>query len=259
MQTLPIPDVQGYRRIAFDEIDSTNAYALECARSGAEGNLWVTAARQSGGRGRRGRKWISEPGNLYASLLVVEPAPWSRIGTLPLVAALAAHRALRPLFPKAPYALAIKWPNDILVDGKKLVGILLESERPAGKAAAIAIGCGVNCRHHPGDTAFPATDLAECGVEAGPDEVFPLLAAGMAETLAQWDRGLGFASIRRDWLLAAEGPGKLVTVRWPDREATGLFEDIDADGQLLLVTAKGERQRVSAGDLFFQASAARGA
>lgn len=250
MSGQPIAGLAGYRRLALAEVASTNASALEAARSGDAGNLWVTSIRQSAGKGRRGRPWASEPGNLYASLLLVHSAPASRVGTLPLVAGLGVHRALRPFFAANPQALAIKWPNDLLVDGRKICGILLESEMLPDGRMAVVIGCGINCATHPENPLYPATDLAECGVEAGPEEIFPSLAAEVARVLAEWNAGAGFAGIREDWLLAADGKGSPVTVRWHDSEATGLFEDIDRDGYLLL-NVGGERRRISAGDLFF--------
>jgi BirA family biotin operon repressor/biotin-[acetyl-CoA-carboxylase] ligase len=230
--------------------------ALEAARAGDPGNLWVTAARQSAGKGRRGREWVSETGNLYASLLLIDPAPVPKVGTLPLVAALGAHRALRPFFMANPQALAIKWPNDLLVDGCKICGILLESGILASGRMAVVIGCGVNCRTHPENALYPATDLAACGIEAGPEDIFPLLAAEMSRVLAEWNGGAGFADLREDWLLAADGKGGRVTVKWQDDEATGLFEDIDHDGYLLL-NVGGERRRISAGDLFFSTGEGR--
>jgi BirA family biotin operon repressor/biotin-[acetyl-CoA-carboxylase] ligase len=230
--------------------------ALQAARAGDPGGLWITAVRQSAGKGRRGREWLSEPGNLYASLLMVDAAPASKVGTLPLVAALGAHRALRPFFVANPTALAIKWPNDLLVDGRKICGILLESEALPDGRFAVVIGCGINCTAHPATTLYPATDLSECGIEAGVEDVFPLLAAEMARVLAEWNGGAGFAGIREDWLLAADGKGGMVTVRWQDGETTGLFEDIDHDGYLLL-NVGGERRRISAGDLFFSTGEGR--
>lgn len=252
MDATDIAEAPGYRRMALGEVGSTNALALAEARAGDPGNLWVTAERQTAGRGRRGRAWVSEAGNLYATLLLVDPAPASQFGTLPLVAALGVHRALRPLFERNPQALAVKWPNDILVEGRKVVGILLESEVAQDGRLAVAIGCGINCRQHPEDTSalYSTTDLAACGIDAGAEEVFPALARTMAETLRQWDRGNGFAAIRRDWLLAADGVGRMVTVRGKGYEESGIFEDIDANGYLLL-NKGGERRRVSAGDLFF--------
>jgi BirA family biotin operon repressor/biotin-[acetyl-CoA-carboxylase] ligase len=226
------------------------------ARAGDPGNLWVTARSQSAGKGRRGRPWASEPGNLYASLLLIDPSPISKVGTLPLVAGLGVHRALRPFFASHPKALAIKWPNDLLVDGRKICGILLESEPLADGRLAVVIGCGINCAAHPENPLYPTTDLAECGIEAGPEKIFPSLAAEMARVLAEWNGGAGFAGIREDWLLAAGGRGGPVTVKRQDSETAGIFEDIDRDGYLLLNVA-GERRRISAGDLFFSTGEGR--
>ena len=256
MSEEPIAGLAGYRRLALAEVASTNASALEMARGGDPGNLWVTAQSQSAGKGRRGRPWVSKRGNLYASLLLIDAAPISRVGTLPLVAGLGVHRALRPFFASHPQALAIKWPNDLLVDGQKICGILLESETLADGRLAITIGCGINCSAHPENPSYPTTDLAECGLDAGPEKVFPLLASEMARVLTEWNGGAGFASVREDLLLAARGKGGPVTVRWQDSETAGIFEDIDHDGYLLLNVA-GERRRISAGDLFFSTGEGR--
>ncbi|WP_442583280.1 biotin--[acetyl-CoA-carboxylase] ligase [Mesorhizobium sp. ASY16-5R] len=236
--------------MALSDVGSTNAFALECARAGEPGGLWITACRQSLGRGRRGRTWVSEEGNLYASLLVIDPAPVTRIGTLPLVAAIAVYRTLKPFFAATPQALAIKWPNDILVDGRKINGILLESEMLTGGGLAVVIGCGINCRHHPDNPAYPTTDLADCGIDVAPENLFPRLAAAMADALAQWNRGGGFFSIREEWLRAARGVREPVTVNLMEGQIRGVFEDIDADGYLCL-SVGGELKRISAGDLFF--------
>jgi len=252
----PIAGLAAYRRLSLGEVASTNASALAAAREGDVGNLWVTAIRQSAGKGRRGREWVSEPGNLYASLLLIDPAPVSRIGTLPLVAGLGVYRALRFFFANNPQALAIKWPNDLLVDGHKICGILLESGTLADGRLAVVIGCGINCSTHPENPLYPTTDLAECGIEVEPERVFPSLAAEMAGVLAEWSGGAGFARIREDWLFAADGKGGPVTIRRQDSETAGIFEDIDRDGYLLLNVA-GERRRISAGDLFFSTGEGR--
>jgi BirA family biotin operon repressor/biotin-[acetyl-CoA-carboxylase] ligase len=251
----PVPGLPEYRRLALDEVGSTNTVALERAHAGDPGRLWVTARRQSEGRGRRGRAWVSEEGNLYASLLLIDPAPRQRLGTLPLVAAVAVYRALRPLFSRTPQALAIKWPNDILVDGRKINGILLESQALADGKMAVVVGCGVNCRHHPDNPAYPATDLADCGFDVATEDVFSALAAAMAEMLEIWARGAGFAAVREAWLRAARGVGEPVTVNMHDGPLHGVFEDIDADGYLCLAMGDGQRRLVSAGDLFFSEKA----
>lgn len=241
----------GWRRLALGEVDSTNSQAMTLARAGEAGRLWVTATSQSGGRGRSGRVWVSAPGNLYASALLLDPAPLDRIGTLPLVAGLAVHDALKPDFAANPHALAIKWPNDILVDGAKINGILLEGKRLPSGAHAVVIGCGVNVAHHPETALYPATDLRACGIATTVETLFARLVTALDRRLAQWDRGRGFPATREDWLRAARGLGEEVTVRLASGALTGRFAELDAEGYLCLALAGGARRRISAGDLFF--------
>src|SRR3954464_9167454 len=140
----------GYRHLAYDALPSTSAEALAAARHGAPGGLWITAAIQTAGRGRRGRRWSTEPGNLAASLLLIDPAPPALAPTLSFVVAVALHRALVDLAgPQSFERLALKWPNDVLVDGRKVAGILVEGENlPSGRMSVVA-GIGINCASHP--------------------------------------------------------------------------------------------------------------
>src|SRR6266481_4556190 len=126
--------------VFLDFVDSTNAQALRLARAGERGPLWIVAKTQTAGRGRRGRTWVSEPGNLYASLLLTDPAPPERFPELSFVAALALHDAIGGRTPGLASRLVLKWPNDLLIDRNKFAGILVE-----GEGVAVAIGVGVNC------------------------------------------------------------------------------------------------------------------
>src|SRR5262249_30015854 len=137
----------GVRHKAYETLGSTNAEALALARAGERGLLWVTAQRQSAGRGRRGSQWISPPGNLYATLLLTEPSRPAQAPQLSFVAALAAHDAVTICAPQLGPSLKVKWPNDLLVDKAKVAGILLEGENTP--IFAVAIGIGVNCATHP--------------------------------------------------------------------------------------------------------------
>ena len=244
---------EGYRHLALGDVGSTNDEALLRARSGETGNLWITAERQSTGKARRGRSWVSELGNLYSSLLLIDPAPTPKLGTLPLVAALAVYRTLRPFFHRVPQTLTIKWPNDLLVDGAKINGILLESGHLADGRLAVVIGCGINCAHHPESTLYQTTDLKSCGIDIAPQALLEALAAEMDATLALWARGAGLPAIREAWLMAAQGVGEAVRVNLGDKTLEGVFVDLDPDGYLLLQDDKAVLHRVSAGDLFFTA------
>jgi BirA family transcriptional regulator, biotin operon repressor / biotin---[acetyl-CoA-carboxylase] ligase len=240
-----------FRHDRRDGTGSTNADALAAARAGDRGRLWISAARQLKGKGRQGRMWVSEPGNLYTSLLLIDPAHnVSALGTLPLAVACAVHATLAGL-PGIPGDLKIKWPNDILVHGRKICGILLESTKLEDGRLAVAIGIGINCAHHPDPALYQATDLAELGVIISPDALFPLLASAMASTLDAWDSGRGFARIRAEWLRLAYGVGEAITVNLPDGAIHGRFDDIDGQGRLVLSLQNGQTRFISAGDVFF--------
>ncbi|HVT55176.1 MAG TPA: biotin--[acetyl-CoA-carboxylase] ligase [Xanthobacteraceae bacterium] len=234
----------------FETIGSTNAEALARAAAGERGPLLIVAERQSAGRGRRGREWVSEPGNLYATLLLSDPAPPSVCPQLCFVAALALHDAvLDGCAGLAPARLKLKWPNDLLLDSAKLAGILIEGAALANDAIAAAIGFGVNCAHHPADTQFPATDLAKAGFSLPPASLLERLGLRMEERRNEWDRGAGFAKTRAAWLLRAQGIGAEIEVRLPQETLRGTFESMNEQGELVLLR-NGARQAISAGDVF---------
>lgn len=243
--------LDSFRHVALDDIGSTNSECLERARAGDPGRLWVTARRQLGGRGRRGRAWISEPGNLYASLLLIDAAPQAALASLPLVVALALHRAITAEMPFAGERIRIKWPNDILVDGRKVSGILIEAEGLADGRNAIVIGCGVNIAHKPENPLYPATSLAEAGASTSPEALFARLMVKLAHALDVWQRGEGVDAIVADWKAQVHGIGQPITVNLPDRSLSGIFAGIERDGLLALRVDSGETLRIASGDVFF--------
>lgn len=240
----PAAAAAGMRLTAFDTTGSTNSEALRLAREGERGPLWITAGRQTAGRGRRGRTWVSEPGNLYASLLLSDPAPAQHWPELSLVAALALHDAVTARIPGLASRVLLKWPNDLLIDRNKFAGILVE-----GEGASVVIGIGVNCLHHPEGTDFPATDLATAGVRTTPEGVFAPLTGAMLNRLGQWQHGTNFTSVRADWLARAYGLGKPIRIRTGEGELTGVFDGIDDAGRLVLRSADGTMQALAAGDV----------
>lgn len=242
-----VTGLAGVRHKAYETLGSTNAEALELAHAGERGPLWITARSQSAGRGRRGNTWASPPGNLYATLLLTAPAAPAQAPQLCFVAALAVHDAVSGIAPARGPQLALKWPNDLLLDGAKLGGVLIESENTP--VLTVAIGFGVNCVSHPSGTPFPATDLAAAGAQVAPERLLKMLTAAMQRRLAQWRGGEGFAAIRTDWLERAVGLGEPVQVRLPDRELNGRFEGLDDAGRLLLVQGS-KTTAVTAGDVF---------
>jgi BirA family biotin operon repressor/biotin-[acetyl-CoA-carboxylase] ligase len=237
-------ETAGVRLITYETIDSTNAEGLRLARAGERGPLWIVAKRQTAGRGRRGRGWVSEQGNLYASLLLTNSSPPEHAAQLSFVAVLALFDANTGRIPGLAVRLSVKWPNDLLIDRMKFAGILVESE-----GSAAVIGIGVNCTHHPAGTNFPATDLAAAGVRATPESLFGPLSAAMVSRLRQWDSGAGFPAVRADWLARAASLGGQIRVAMPEGERSGRFEGIDQRGCLVLRIADGTMQTIAAGDV----------
>jgi BirA family biotin operon repressor/biotin-[acetyl-CoA-carboxylase] ligase len=248
--TLDSSAASGARLVSLDAVGSTNAEAFARLRAGERGPLWITARRQTAGRGRRGRPWVSEPGNLYASLLLTDPAPPQRAAELSLVAALAVHDALAERAPMLGPRLEVKWPNDILCDGAKLAGILVEGESLPGRPLTVVVGIGVNCAHCPPATPYPATSLADAGALVTPETLAQALIGTMARRLAEWDRGENFAATRAAWLRRAAGLGAPARVRLPDRELEGVVETLDDAGRLVLRLADGTVERIAAGEMF---------
>ncbi|OQP85583.1 biotin--[acetyl-CoA-carboxylase] ligase [Rhizobium rhizosphaerae] len=243
-------ELDRFRHHAFEEVSSTNATALAAARDGEGGGLWITARRQTAGRGRRGRSWSSAEGNLYSSLMLIDPGPIALLHSLPLVAAVAAQQAVAAALPYGVEA-RVKWPNDILIEGRKAVGILLESEGLPDGRRAVVIGIGINVAEAPDHGLYPITSIREMGGTLSADEVFAHLFRAMAEGLALWDEGRGLAGIVAAWRQRAAGIGGRITVNLPNGSLSGVFEDIDEAGQLILRDEGGQRRLISVGDVFF--------
>jgi BirA family biotin operon repressor/biotin-[acetyl-CoA-carboxylase] ligase len=245
-----LPD--GYRRLTFDSVASTNATALAAARVGEPGGLWVTAGEQTEGRGRRGRGWTTGHGNLAASLMLIDPAAADVAPTLSFVAAVALHQAVVDVAgPFVAERLTLKWPNDLLLDQFKVAGILIEGEQLVGGGFAVVVGIGVNCVAHPDTSNHPASDFRSRGVPLATEPLFSALVARVADEITTWDRGAGFVATRRAWLARATGIGGAIRVNLGERAAEGRFETLDEAGRLIVIRPDGTREAVSAGDVFF--------
>ncbi len=244
---------EGYARRILPQVDSTNA---EAARIAAEvsGPVWILALRQTDGRGRRGRRWHDPPGNFAATLLLPLEEPAQRAALRSFVAALALFDALAEPSGRDA-ALALKWPNDVLLNGGKLAGILLEGlER-----GRLAIGFGVNLRAAPAPAALgeelgaeaprPVALLPETGVALTPEELLDALAPAYARREAQF-AAFGFEPIREAWLERAARLGREITARIGGRETSGRFETVDGQGRLVLSTPTG-REALAAAEVFF--------
>ncbi|MEQ8664442.1 MAG: biotin--[acetyl-CoA-carboxylase] ligase [Rhodospirillales bacterium] len=245
----------GYRLIAYDHATSTNQIALDRISAGeaVDGDV-VWALQQSAGRGRQGREWQSLPGNLFTTFIIRHAGRLENAAELSFVATLAVQRAIKSLIahPEAP-AVAGKWPNDVLIGGKKAAGILLEVAGTPGDAGYyIAVGIGINLLHAPENTRYPATSLsAALGQIVEPGEMLTNLARHLNAAMQTW-REEGFGRIRQDWLANAHGVGEPISVTAGERSLDGRFAGIDANGALLLETVNGSLA-INAGDVHFPA------
>lgn len=243
-----------YRSIVLDEVGSTNREAFQRAEAGEPGPLWIMARRQTAGRGRSGRQWASEPGNLYASLLVSLACPPAVVPQLSLLAGVAVIDAIAQAASGNPAAgLRLKWPNDVLIGQAKCSGILAESI--SGQAAVTAvIGVGLNLAWHPTDLGREATNLAEYGVRAEPEAMLAMLAGTMQHWLAVWNGGTGFAEVRQAWLDRAGVVGEHCSVNTGAEHVEGTFLGLDASGALLMRDRDGRQRTIAFGDVTLAAS-----
>ena len=240
--------------VILDEAASTQEEARNLLKAGHDTPVWVLALTQTAGRGRRGRDWASTRGNLTCSLLLREDAPARRLPELSFLAALAAHKAICALAmqARAPHvqdALQLKWPNDLLLDGEKLGGILLESEPARDSERAVIIGFGINLLHAPQgpNLRWPATSLAHHGLCVEPAEAISALDDSFMRWRDVWKRS-GFAPVRKAWMKRAWGLGEKIAFNAPAGRVEGVFRGLGDDGALLLETDEG-LQSFHAGDV----------
>ena len=247
-----------FRSIVLDEIDSTNREAFRRAEAGEAGPLWIMARRQTAGRGRSGRQWTSEPGNLYASLLVRLACSPAVIPQLSLLAGVAVVEAIGKAAGSTPAGLRLKWPNDVLIGQAKCAGILAESI--SGHDAVIAvIGTGLNLAWHPTDLGRAATNLSEHGLQISPDAMLGSLAEAMQRWLAVWACGQGFAQVRAAWLERAGPLGESCSVNTGAERIEGTFVGLDPGGALLMQDREGRQRSITFGDVMLATANARGA
>lgn len=234
----------------YDSLTSTQDEAWRLAEAGAPEGTVVCAARQQAGRGRHERAWDSPEGNLHATVILAPAAPQAACPQLALVTAVALADTLAAY---TPAAVTVKWPNDVLIDGRKAAGILLETRR-RGDGYRVLAGVGVNLRHYPEGALWPATALAEhvSGEVPSVDAFLARFGGALAHHYGQWqERGL--EPVRARWLARSfAAVGQPATVRLPGGALEGRFEGLDNDGGLVLRLEDGEKTTIHAGDVFFE-------
>ena len=253
--------------MAFDQAGSTNAEAMAHARQGERGPTWFVTTEQTAGRGRRQRAWVAPRGNLASSVLEVMDVTPAVAVTMSFAFGLAHEAALQRVSMEANLRLAgsdplrylLKWPNDILVGGKKLCGLLVEAETMADGRLAVVAGIGTNIIAAPEGTPTPAVSLAVLGVHISAEELFAAQSDAWVEFRGIWNAGRGFSDIRKLWLERAYGVGGPVAIQTGTATLEGTFDTIDETGCLIVRTADGRRMPVTAGEVFFGNAASVGA
>ena len=244
----PFQTPDAYRHLVFDILDSTNSEAQRQACAGADEGLWIIANRQEQGRGRRGRVWASETGNLFASLLIRPKCSPNLAALIGFVAALSIHDAIAHLVGNR-HDVRVKWPNDVLVDGQKISGILLESSvSKSGLVDYLVVGIGINIAQAPQLPHYPATSLKDLGVLVDRDTFMHRLFDHFANRYSQY-AAHGFSSVREDWLLRCAHIDQRLHIINGNQQISGLFKDIDENGALIL-DVEGELRHIHAGDVF---------
>jgi biotin-[acetyl-CoA-carboxylase] ligase BirA-like protein len=251
-----IARARGVRLLNLGDVDSTNDEARRLIEAGERGPLWIVALRQTKGRGRLGREWISPAGNLYASFVFSDFHEARVAAELGFVTGVAAIRALRAA--TGQNAFRLKWPNDLLLNGAKFGGILLECLNASTLPVAI-IGVGVNVAHAPDGLPYPVCALDALGANAPSAEaLFAHFSDALAEALELWRGGAGFSRIREEWLGSAAACGETIRVALAKETLEGRFETIDSSGRLVLDMREGRRV-IEAGDVLVGPRKAEGA
>ncbi len=255
METVQLSLIDDYHLLSYDVVDSTNEEAKRLAQGGGAHGAVIWAKRQTAGRGRMGREWVSPEGNLFVTLLLTPEMDLAACSQLSFVAAIAAAETLEAMV-QSPQDIACKWPNDILLSGKKLGGILLESFVAANDLGIekrwVAVGVGINIDSCPEHVMYPATSLREAGVELVSAKI--VLSRFIYNFIHHYDiwQEKGFKPVQKAWLKRAYHKGKPIEVAMGDEVISGIFDTVDDQGQLCVSRKDGTVATVHAGDVFFR-------
>jgi BirA family biotin operon repressor/biotin-[acetyl-CoA-carboxylase] ligase len=239
--------VEDYHLLSYQEVDSTNEEAKRLAVGGASHGAFIWAKKQTHGRGRAAREWVSREGNLFVSVLLSPDIDLKHYQEVSFVAALAVKEMLQPIV-GSNYEISLKWPNDVLLNGKKVAGVLLETVLIAKKNWLI-VGVGLNVDSHPKDVRYPATCLTEAGVQIISAKI--ALSRFIHHFVGRYDMWMkeGFSPVRAAWCEAGFRFGKSVTMEAGDEVINGVFADISPEGFMIVKTAKGDMRIIQAGEM----------
>ncbi len=231
-----------------ETVDSTNLQAIERCKAGEILPFWIVSQEQTAGRGRAGRQWVSAPGNLYATLAFAPDCAVAKLPQLSFVAAIAVFETLRNWI--NPASLKLKWPNDCLVEGAKISGILLEVV--ALEPVQVVLGFGINVRTSPQTATYRTSCLAYYDPTPVAQDVFEELQQRFELFLSLWSRGENFSRISEEWLSRSHSLGSKLIVNSQSSSETGIFRGLNDDGALLLELPDGSTKSIYSGDIAMQ-------
>lgn len=244
--------LQSYSLIIFEEIDSTNSEALRLENSGAIGDFVILSKIQTGGRGTKGSYWHSLAGNLHTSILLQTKFDIKKNSQLPFLVANAVFEAINHFSKQAGIKLnmKLKWPNDVLIDSKKVAGILLESVSLKGKNYVI-IGVGVNIEKAP-DINKNVTCIKDWGIEVtSPDTFLNILMDKFNTLYEQWKSDNNFIKTRKDWMRRAYNLNQVIIVDDGSKRISGVFKGIGSGGAMRIQLASGQYCNIATGEFLF--------
>ncbi len=241
----------GYQVSSFETISSTNTIAVQSARESGANLNWYVAGEQTAGRGRRGRQWQSLKGNLAASLSIVLPPNTPAPELLGFVAGVAFAETIKQLLGEQGENVALKWPNDLLLSGAKLAGILLESEMLASGRRVVIVGFGLNVKSAPGGLAYPTACLNDINPALTSSDIFTRLSDIWVECFDQWNFDDGRTEVLARWRDLAAGIGHPIEIVRSRDTIAGIFETIDEHGRLIVRSPSGTCEKVTTGDVQF--------
>ncbi len=248
---------QGYTVESYESVDSTNLVAQQKARAGHHGYLWVVAHEQSQGRARRNRMWFSPKGNLYSSLLLINDVFHHTAAQLGFVAGISVVEAVKQFIKDKKQRndiVSLKWPNDVLLEGAKSSGILLEIIKLSSQQYALVIGIGINVKYHYEDAPYPTSSLKNIGVHIEAEQLFTVLTEYFSKNYLLWKQTRGCDIIREKWLLYSNHLGQYVTTVSNNKFIEGVFDGLDSDFNCIIKQKNGQQAIITAGDVHFDSA-----
>ncbi|WP_409362028.1 biotin--[acetyl-CoA-carboxylase] ligase [Bartonella heixiaziensis] len=249
---------QGYTVESYGTVDSTNLVAQRKAQAGHKGYLWIVAQEQSQGRARRGRTWSSPKGNLYSSLLLTDDIVHQTAAQLGFVAGISVVEAIKQFIKDKTQTnsiVSLKWPNDILLQGAKSSGVLLEIFKLPSQQYALVIGIGINVKYNYEDAPYPTSSLKNINLHVEAEQIFTVLTESFSKNYLLWKQSGGCDIIREKWLLYSAHLGQYVKIINDEKIIEGIFDGLDNDFNCIIKQKNGQQAIITAGDVHFGSAA----